>query len=137
MSKWRWLFLILILTPIVYLAIWRFVPGVGPAIDSAIGPQVGNFFGGIYTMVTTNPTWINYDIWFTFIGGCLLTGLVFWQAHNAYNFVRQKAARSAQKEAYGTPVIAAPMKEPSSVVVQESAVPTRQPAPQQEEEAKT
>lgn len=137
MSKKKWILLIIVLSFITYLIISKIYPGVGTSIDNLVGPTVSGFFGSIYTAIVTNPTWMTYDIYFTFASGIILTVLIMWQGHNVYNKVRQTAARSAVKEAYGYQTV--PSAQPMAIPQQQSTMPqpigqpTIQPMPPQQQ----
>jgi hypothetical protein len=144
MSKKKWLFAILLLIGISYLIISKVFPGIGEGIDATVGPQLTGLATGIYVGVNSSPIWQQWDIWFSMAFGGVIVALIMWQGHNVYNAIRQTAARSAAKEAYGwqtappatTPIPIpqpTPKAEPTPIPTPQRTVqPTPEPTPAKE-----
>lgn len=124
--------IIVILTVIVvaFLAVAYFVPGVKSAVDTAVGPNVTNFFNSVGASVAPYYThyvapWPNHAIiW-------VASGLIFaWIFHKGFNKVRGKFVDSADAES-GRKMI---MKEPISATSTPKPKPTeekKEPEPEE------
>lgn len=126
MSKLKWLLLIIVIIFVAYLIISKVNPDWGMGIDNLVGPQVTGFFVGIKTAVESNPTWQAYDIYFSGAFFALITFLLMWQGHNAYNKIRGAAVQSAAQEA-GYKFQTAPTAAP--VAIPATQTPVAQPVP--------
>jgi len=125
MSKKKLLLIILIAIGIGYLLISKINPGWGGSIDNTLGPTVTGFITAVYTAITGNVWWQTWDVWISGAFFSVVTFLITWQGHNVYNKIRQSAARSAVKEAYGYQ--AAPTAQPVAIPQGQSSPVTPQP----------
>jgi len=121
----KWLGILALVLVVAYFIVYRFVPSIGQGIDAVVGPTVSGIASSIYLGITTNPTWITYDIYFTFVGGIMVASLIWWQGHNTYNKIRGAAVQSAAQEA-GYKFQTAPTAAPVAIPQQQT---TTQPVP--------
>lgn len=130
MSKKKWILLIIAIVAIGYLLLSKIYPGMGQAIDATVGPTVSGFFNGIYMGIVTHPIWIQYDVYFALIMGGVLIGLLVYKGRDAYDSIRGIARIRATDGKTSIPTSSGSvMREPTPVVVQETAVPTKQNQP--------
>ena len=101
MQKKIILLLGVIIVLVVFLALFAVAPTTAWAILTTVRDAIVGFSVGVTSMIASNPIWINYGNYISFAVGIVAIGLVFWQGHNLYNAIRQKASQSAIKEAYG------------------------------------
>jgi len=132
MSKKKWLLIIIAVIVLSWLLIPKFNPALGQSLDNLVGPTVTGLFTTIYTSITGSVVWQTWDVWISAIFFSALTALIMWQGHNAYNKIRQSAARSAVKEAYGYQ--AAPTAQPMTIPQAKSSTATPQPVAEPEKE---
>lgn len=136
MSKKKWLLAIIIIAVLGYLLISKVFPAWGAGIDNTLGPAVAGLITGIKTAITNSPVWQQFDVWFGVLFGGIITALLMWQGHTAFNKLRGAAVKSAVKEAgYQAVPTATPTVIPSKPVVTAVAPAPVVPEPTPEQEA--
>lgn len=133
MSKKKWLLAIVVLFILGYLIISKVFPTWGAGIDNLLGPAVAGLAAGIYSAVNNSPIWQAWDIWISGAFFAIITALLMWQGHNAYNKIRGAAVVSAAKEAgYQVAPVATPAvipSTPAATPTPQIVVPEPEPAP--------
>lgn len=127
MSKLRWLFAIVICIFIGYLILSKLNPEMGWGIDNVLGGTIGS----IKTGIEATPLWQQYDVWFSAGFFTIVTAIIMWKGHNAYNRVRGTFVKSAQRETgYQIVPTAQPMTIQQAPVAQPQVTPTPVVAPE-------
>ena len=105
--------MLVIIVLVIFLGIFAIDHALAMGILSSVKDGIIAGFTGIavaFVSTIENSAFSKVQVFA--IGGTIFgfaVAMVIWQGHNFYNWVRQKSARSIQKEAWGTTSVAVPL----------------------------